>query len=63
MKVYPLLKLEVFVDDITAFTEGRHKGLPSVAERVLRSIREVDEKGLKLSITEEGKKRGEVSVM
>ena len=62
MKVYPLLKLKVFVDDITAFTEGRKKELAGIVEKVLKSIRrEVEEKGFKLSITEGGKGREEQS--
>ena len=32
MKVYPPVKLKVFLDDITAFVEGRNKGL---AEKVV----------------------------
>ena len=39
MKVYPPLNLRVFVDDITAFMQGQHKDLPSLAEKVLKSIR------------------------
>ena len=53
MNVYPLLKLKVFVDDITAYMEVRNKELPGSAEKVLKSIRrEEEEKGMKLSITE-----------
>ena len=37
MKVDPLLKLKVFVDDITAFMEGRNKKLSGIAEKVLKS--------------------------
>ena len=44
-----------FVDDITAFMEGRNKELPGIAEKVLTAMkREVEKKGLKLSITEGG---------
>ena len=44
MKVYPPSKLKVFVDDITAFMEGRNKELAGVAEKVLKSIKRwVDE--------------------
>ena len=39
MKVYPLLKLTVFADDVTAFLEGRHGESPGVAEKVLKSMR------------------------
>ena len=52
-KVYPPLKLKVFVDDITAPMEGRSKELAGIAEKVPK--REVEEKGLKLSLTEGGK--------
>ena len=33
MKVYPLVKLKVFVNDITAFLKGRNKELPSIVAR------------------------------
>ena len=47
---------EGFVNDITAFMEGQNKELPGIAESVLMSMRrEVEEKGLELSIME-GKK-------
>ena len=52
MKVYPLY---FFGDDITAFLEGRTKELAGIAEKVLKSIKTEEEKGLKLSITEGGK--------
>ena len=39
MKVYPPLKLKVFVADITAFMEQRNKELPGTAENLLKSIR------------------------
>ena len=49
-QIYPLLKLMVFVDDITAFFKGRNKLL---AGKVMRNLKEeVEEKGLKLSTTE-----------
>ena len=48
-KIYPLPKLRVFVDDITAFMNGRNKGLVEMAEKVLKSIRiEVEERGLEV---------------
>ena len=53
MKVCPPLKLKVVVDDITAFMEGRNKELRGIAGKVLEFLkREVEEKGVKLSITE-----------
>ena len=61
MKVCPPLRLRVFVDDITAFIEGRNKELAGRAEKVQKSIRrDVEEKHLKLSITE-GEKEGKKS--
>ena len=60
MKVCPPLKLRVFVDDIGAFMKGRNKVLPGIAEEVLRSMKmEVEEKGLRLSITEGERRRQE----
>ena len=57
MMVYPLQKFKVFVDDITAFMEGRNKEKAGIAWKVLKSIKgEVEEKGLKLSFT--GGRRG-----
>ena len=55
-KIFPPLKLRVFVDDITALLKRRNKELVEMAERVLKkSKNEVEEKGLKPSITEGGK--------
>ena len=55
-KVYQPTTLKMFVDDITATMEGRNKELPCIADKILEVIRmEVEEKGLKLSITEGGK--------
>ena len=57
-QIYPLLELKVFVDDITAFLNGRNKELVEMAEKVFKKLkREVEEKDLKLSITE-GRKEG-----
>ena len=39
MKVYPILKLKVFVDDATAFMDGRNKELAGIAERIMKSRR------------------------
>ena len=47
-KTYPLLTSRVFVDDITAFMNGRNKELVEMAEKVLKKlIMEVEEKGMK----------------
>ena len=46
----------VCVDDITAFVHGRNKELVEMEEKVVENMkREVEEKGLKLSVTEGGK--------
>ena len=55
-KILPPLKLRVFVDDRTAFMNGRNKDLVEMAENVSKKLKsEVEEKRLKLSITQEGK--------
>ena len=38
-EVMKVLKLKVFVDDITAFMEGRNKELAGIAEKVLTSVK------------------------
>ena len=38
-KIYPLLKLGVFVDDITAFMNGRNEELVEKAENVLKNLK------------------------
>ena len=54
MKEYPPTKPKVFVDDITSFLE-----LPGIAETILSAMRvEVEEKGLKLSFSEGGRRKG-----
>ena len=56
VKVFPPLKLKVFVEDITAFMEGRYNELASIAEKVLISIKgQAEENCSKLSNTEGGK--------
>ena len=55
-KNLPPLKLSVFVDDITAFMNGRNKELLEMAGKVLEKLKsELEEKGLKLWISERGK--------
>ena len=52
---YPPLRLR-FVDDVTALLMGRNQDLVEKTGKVMRKlIEEVEEKGLKLSITENGK--------
>ena len=49
MKVYPTLKLKVFVDELTAFMVERNKELASIAEKVLKLIKEeVQENGFEV---------------
>ena len=55
-KFYPPLKLRVFVDDITALVKGRNKEGGEMAKKVMKKLKEeVEKKGLKLSVTENGK--------
>ena len=54
MTMYPPLKLRVFVDDITALLTRKNKVV--AAKKVMNRLREeVEKKGLKLSVTENGK--------
>ena len=43
-KIYPLLKLRVFVDDITALLMGKHKEVAETAKKVRKRLREEVEK-------------------
>ena len=55
-KIYPPVKLRVFVDDITALVLGRNKELAEMAMKVMKRLsEEVEKKGLKLSVDENGK--------
>ena len=48
-KIYPSLKLMVFVDDITALVKGRNKDVSEMAKKVMKMLKEgVEKKGLKL---------------
>ena len=52
----PSLKLRVFVDDITALVKGKNKEVAEMAKKVMKELKEeVEKKGLKLSVTENGK--------
>ena len=56
MKIYPPLKLRVFVHDITALVKRRNKEVAEMAKKVMKKLtEEVEKKGLKLSVTENGK--------
>ena len=55
-KIYAPLKLRVFVDDITALVKGRNKEVAETAKKVMKNLKEeVEKKGVKLSVTENGK--------
>ena len=55
-KVYPPLKLMVFVDDITALLRRKNKAAAEMAKKVMKILKEeVERKGLKLSVTGDGK--------
>ena len=50
------MKLRVFVNDITALVKGRNKEVAEMAKKVMKKLKEeVEKKGLKLSVTENGK--------
>ena len=51
MKVYPPSTLKVFVDEITAFMEGRIKELPGTAETILRAMR-------RFEVVDHGRRKG-----
>ena len=54
-KIYPHLKLRVFVDDITALLMVKHKVVAEMAKKVMKKLKEeVERKGLELSVTENG---------
>ena len=56
-KIYTPLKLRVFVDDITALLKVRkQRKVAEMAKKVMKKLKEeVERKGLKLSVTENGK--------
>ena len=55
-KNYPPLKLRVFVDDITALLKRKNKVVAEMAKKLMKILKEeVERKGLKLSVTEDGK--------
>ena len=63
VKIYPLLKLKVFVDDITTLFKGRDKELTELADKVLEKLKKkVEEKDWKPSITE-GRKEDKSTVV
>ena len=56
VKIYPPLKLRVFVDDITALVKGRNQEVADMGKKVVTNLKEeVEKKGLKLSVAENGK--------
>ena len=55
-KHIPSAEVEVFVDDNTALLSGKNKVLAEMAKKVMKRLREeVEKKGLKLSVNENGK--------
>ena len=44
MKIYPPLKLRVFVDDITALVKGRNKEVAEMVKKVIKKPKEEVEK-------------------
>ena len=54
-KIYHPLKLRIFVDDITALFKGENREIAEMAKKVMKKLKDVEEKGLKLSVTEHGK--------
>ena len=55
-KIYPPLKLRVFVDDITALLMGKNSVVAEMAKQVMKKLKEeVKKKGLNMSVNENGK--------
>ena len=54
--ICPPLKLRVFVDDITALVKGVNREVAEAAKKVVKKLEEeIEKKGLKMSVTENGK--------
>ena len=54
--IYPPLKLRVFVDNITAPLREKKNVVAEMAKKVMKKLKEeVERKGLKLAVTEDGK--------
>ena len=43
-KIYPSLKLRVFVDDITALVKGKNKEVAEMAKKLMKKLKEEVEK-------------------
>ena len=57
-RIYPRLKLRVFVDDVTALLRWKTKVVAEMAKKMMKKLKdEVERKGLDLSVTEDGKER------
>ena len=55
-KIYSPLKVRVFVDDITALLMKKNEEVAEMAKKVMKRLREeVEMRGLKLSVNENGK--------
>ena len=48
------VEVEGFVDDITALLRRKNKVMSEMAKKVMKILKEVERKGLKLSVTEDG---------
>ena len=55
-KNYLPMKLRVFMDDITALLIRKNGEVAEMAKRLMKKLKEVEKQGLKLSVTEKGKK-------
>ena len=57
LKIYLPLKLRVFVDGITALVKERNKEMAEMAKKVMKKLKEeVEKEGLRLSVTENGRR-------
>ena len=55
-KIYRPLKLRAYVNDITPLLMGKNREVAEMAKKVMKKLKEeVERKGLKLSVTENGK--------
>ena len=57
-KIYPSLKLRVFVDDITALVKGRNKEAAEMAKKVMKKLKEEVERKRSQAFTPKNGKEG-----
>ena len=55
-KIYPSLKLRVFVVDITALVKGRNKDVAEMAKKVMKKLKEMEKNKLSVTETWQGRK-------